>query len=530
MGKGYCQHGCYPVDSRWHGGGLTAEVDGEEMEIDDIFDLRKYIRRVEANGGDGPEAAEALLTDNTPAGEPYVLPDPGENDSIQRKMKGRGISISGVGQGFDMSAHLTWTDTMSTHYKFNGPIKVRDDIRTTPQSAIHQEMTQRRQEAEQQINRVLSNLSDLYEQKQLLEHDQRKLEARMQHFEAEEESEVAGEGYEDELKADFVDIVDQHTGRHSILQMQSNNVFPSITADFYQMTGLDDLTDGGQLADLPENEKAVLRKKWKLYERWKDQFRSAVESRLRDVNRRLNSVETSIEQTERWLKPYVQDIERIQTDFEGLLETEVGLGKYLPHGYANTLREMKLIGHMDRSPAEHEGLYRDVVVTSVLQAATPNPEQPQQAGQGLVIYKTGWTEILVCEHVWDEVFQPQIDAQAQQVQRKIREYQGEPEVPVGEKREEVLGTYGDALTEDERERIEEAATAAELEEIEMDIIDRLKPGFLGRLASRVRKFFGSTDEFYHPDPSELRRQLMGPYFPTQFYLDYKYDNDLYVMK
>jgi hypothetical protein len=174
-------------------------------------------------------------------------------------------------------------------------------------------MTQRRQQAEQQINRVLSNLSDLYEQKQLLEHDLRRLEERAQHFDATEESRSEGGGYEDELKADFVDLVDQHTGRHSILQMQANNVFPSITADFYQMSGLDDLQDGS-LKDLPENEKAVLRKKWKLYEQWKDQFETAVKSRLNDVERQLTSVQASIEQTQKWLQPYVEDMERIQPD------------------------------------------------------------------------------------------------------------------------------------------------------------------------------------------------------------------------
>ncbi|MFB6076563.1 MAG: hypothetical protein ABEK12_00335, partial [Candidatus Nanohaloarchaea archaeon] len=284
-----------------------------------------------------------------PADEPYVLPQGDENDPVSEKKKWRTVSMSGVGQGHDYMGHLWVMDHIQTHYKYDAN-EVKEWIRATPESQVHQELIQRRQQAEQQINRTLSSLSDLYEDKQLLEHDRRKLQERMAHFEAaEDEKEEAG-GYEDELKADFVDLVDQHTGRHSILQMQANNVFPSITADFYQMTGLDDLEDG-PLEDLPENEKAVLRKKWKLYRRWKDQFRTAIESKLNDVERRLQSVETSIEETERWLKPYVEDMERIQMD--GTFDEELGLGEalgeYLPEGYANVYRQAKMVCHIDQS-------------------------------------------------------------------------------------------------------------------------------------------------------------------------------------
>ncbi|MFB6077305.1 MAG: hypothetical protein ABEK12_04210, partial [Candidatus Nanohaloarchaea archaeon] len=66
--------------------------------------------------------------------------------------------------------------------------------------------------------------------------------------------------------------------------------------------------------------------------------------------------------------------------------------------------------------------------------------------------------------------------------------------------------------------------------LEQDIIDERRPGFTDRLLNGVRRFFGLTDEFYHPDPENLRRQLLGPCFPTQFYLDYKVKNDLYVTK
>ncbi|MDY6770269.1 MAG: hypothetical protein SVU88_04830, partial [Candidatus Nanohaloarchaea archaeon] len=81
MGKGHCQHGCYPVDKRWHDGSLT---DGDGNSIDSIWDLREFIRE---NGGgvEGARAAEARLDEDQPRDEPYVLPDPGEQDDISRK-------------------------------------------------------------------------------------------------------------------------------------------------------------------------------------------------------------------------------------------------------------------------------------------------------------------------------------------------------------------------------------------------------------------------------------------------------------
>lgn len=528
MGKGYCQHGCYPVDSRWHSG-LKSE-DG--FEINSIFDLRQFI--IEHGGGmQGAEAAEELIVEQRPSSEPYVLPSPGEQDSIERKKLGRAISISNEGQGFDYGAHLGIIDHLSTYYRYEhpSPIKVREWINSTPGSQIHDEMVQRKQQAEQQINRILSNLQDLYEQKQLLEHDRRKLEERMAHFEAGEDERSSGGGFEDELKADFVDLVDQHTGRHSILQMQSNNVFPSITADFYQMSGLEDLQEGGQLADLPENEKAVLRKKWKLYKKWKDQFRTAVESKLADVNRRLNSVQTSIEQTEEWIKPYVEDIKRIHPDedtFEERLETYHGFSGYMWGGYSNYMRGSKIISAMDRSPGEHQNQYYDVLIFTPLQATTPGFEQPQAAGQGLVIYKIQFTELLCCKHVFDEVFQPQIDQKKKETRNYIKKFVGEG-VDIGDEKEKIQEKYSEVLTDDEAERIEEAASAEELQLIESEINERLGSRWR-RWRDRVRGFFGLSDESHHDDPQRLRRELLGPYFPTQFYLDYKYDNDLYVMK
>lgn len=582
MGKDYCMHGCYPVDRKWHGGDLKIEEDeigeftdvsspeelknklGEEVydgkgafEISDIFDLRRFVDEF------GPEAAENLMRAKLPAGEPYMRGDvDSDSESIEDKIKKRGISLSTIGQGPEMGAYLEVVDVITTHYKYDTAIKTTDAMWATPESQVHQELVQRRQQAEQQINRTLGNLSDLYEQKQLLEHDLRQLEARLEHVKnAEKAGEIDAGGKkkkgeeeverdtQDELKADFVDLVDQHTGRHSILQMQANNVFPSITADFYSMTSLEDLEPGGHLENLPENEKAVLRKKWKLYLQWKEQFQSAVKSRYNDIKRRLNSVETSIEQTENWIKPYVQDIKMITQDFDVQLETWHGISKYLPVGYANVYRSMKVIANKDQSPANEDDLYYDVVVMDMMQGAMPDTANPQAAGQGLSLFYITFYEYLVCKHVYEAVFEKQQNQKKNEVKEYIKKYLGEngpvySREEIEAKREEVLDKLGDGKIgkgagktklmkgrENLRERVESAETMDELEKLEHIIEYRkYKPSFLGRKRNDVLKFFGATDEFYYENPENLRRNLIGPGFPTQFYLDYKYSSDMFVMK
>lgn len=571
--KDCCKHGCYPVDKQWHDGSFKLSesdiesilgVSPEELKdrmgkkfysgsgslaINDIFTFRRLVDEF------GADIGEELMKEKTPAGEPYVRGAVERDDEpVMDKIKKRKISLSAVGQGPEMSAYLDMVDKLSTHYKYETVHKVKDAFWATPESQVHQELVQRRQQAQQNISQSLSALSDLYEEKQLLEHDMRKLEERLGHVDAAETAASADigkkgkdgddsegyEGYEDELKADFVDLVDQNVGRHSIIQMQANNVFPSITADFYSMTGLSDLEDG-HLKNLPENEKAVLRKKWKLYEQWKQQFQTAVRSRYRDVKRRLNSVLTSIEQTEEWVKPYVHDIKQLTSDFDAQLNTAHGLGKYLAIGNANVYRSVKVIGSKDMSPGNHNDQYYDVIILSGTQGALPSPENPQAAGQGLTIFAVGFTEFLCCKHVYESVFEAQVEEKKEEVKEYIKKYIGETgplvtreelEAKKNELKEKYSGTFSwNKMSTDVEEMIDQASSMEELERIEAKLDWKYhRPTVTDRLKNNTLLFFGAADDFYHPDPSELRRELVGPGFPRQFYLDYKYSNDLFVMK
>lgn len=456
---GRCMHGCYPAD------------------IDKIREIART---------EGPEQAEQWIDDNQPSGEPHVGAT--HDEAHQRKIK-----ISAGSQGIPVDAYIATVDNLDTKFDYTVK-KVGEWLQANPGSQMHQEMQQRRQNAEQQINRVLSSLSDLYQQKHLLEHDLRTLEKKAEHFEDQDE---------DALKADFVDNVDQHTGRSSILQMQANDVFPSITADFYSMNSLDDLTDG-HLSDLPEQEKAVLRKKWKLYQKWKEKFGSAVHDKVEDLQRRLDSVHTSIEQTENWIKPYVQTVKQMEGDPESRLEEMTD--PYMMEGYASSVRGIKVVAHKPVRKAENdEGeevvTHRAVITIDVAHISLGGSEQPQAPGQGAEVVIMDFSEYVVCEHIFDEVFQPQIEERENEVKRYVNSYVGD-EIP------------------------------GEIEKHTEKPFQPYDQSFLRELKINVMRWFGLGDAYFHPDPGDLNDHLLGPKFggAAELYITLKYDIGLYVMK
>ncbi|MDY6789206.1 MAG: hypothetical protein SVV03_04560 [Candidatus Nanohaloarchaea archaeon] len=455
--NGRCMHGCYPVD------------------IDKIREIARE---------KGPEEAQEWIDENQPSGEPYIGAK--KDEKHHRKFK-----IVAGGQGDPFDAYIATVDRLvDTPHDYTADV-VHEWMHASPGSQLHQELMQRKREAQGQINQTLSSLSDLYQQKHLLEHDIRKLEQKQEHFEDKKE---------EALKADFVDEVDANTGRASILQMQSNDIFPSITADFYAMKSMEDLTSG-HLKDLPEQEKAILRKKWKLYQKWKEKFGNAIDRKLKDVRARYKSVKTSITQTEEWIKPYVQTVKQLEGDFEEKVE-ELS-DPYLVTGYSSLMRGLKLLAHNvrnitdDGSPA-----HRDVMIVEARHASLAGSDQPQRAGGGGTVMIMNFKEYLVCEHVFQEVFQPQIDAKENEVRRYIAGYKGE-EVPEGVEEH----------TEKEFEPYKQSSGE--------------------KLLHSIYKMLGIGDEYYLRDPSSLRKGLMGPGFGGSgcpLYIEIKFDTGMNVMK
>ncbi|MFB6217538.1 MAG: hypothetical protein ABEJ72_11345, partial [Candidatus Aenigmatarchaeota archaeon] len=147
--------------------------------------------------------------------------------------------------------------------------KTMERIFVSPQSNLHAEFMQRKQQAEQNIKNTMQNLTQLKKQKHMLEHDIRKLRSR---------AEAMRRGEETQIKGDFIELVDgagasgQGGDEASLKFYRDNNFFPSIVADFNEMDSLEDLEEDGDLAELPANEKAVLKKKYTMYEKWKDLY------------------------------------------------------------------------------------------------------------------------------------------------------------------------------------------------------------------------------------------------------------------
>lgn len=494
----YCMHGCYPVDNRYYiEDGLPVDsledFFGEESDmlleriqeegigkIGDIADLRKVIRIVK-NNSEIPETRLEIgekivdtmneeLNYYGDLGEPYVGIDP------ERK-----IGIGASSQGVPMDSYFFFIDMIDYRYDYDVE-KVREHISISLKSQYYQEMSERRKRAENSIRETMGNISDLYQQKHLLEHDIRKLEERVKSFDQ------AEEGMDEALKADFVDLVDANTGKHSILQMQANNIFPSITADFYRMETEEDLIEDGTLSDLPESEKAMLRKKWRLYQNWKEEFGKNVRQKLEDLEMRYNSIKTSIEQTEEWLRPYVRTVKQVhgteQEDLDRLTDP------YLVQGYASSWRDIKLI-----CKQRGNSHYQDVIVPKIQHLTVGGTKQPNAPGGGGEAVIFDLKEYLVCDHVYEEVFQPQIEAKKSEVKRFIERYRG-----------------NEAPEQEEEESLEDVEKPP-----------KLKNRFLGLL--------GKVDEYYRPLDAitEMRACMVGPDHTINVYADIKYGVGTFVM-
>ncbi len=479
-----CIHGCYPSD-------IDIDMVRKIARADSPGDLKNV-------SSTGPRAAQEYI-DNESSLEPYV----GTKDTSKRE-----LIVKAGQQGPALGIYMDFNSKLDDE-GFNRN-KIAEDFKVTPGSQLHQEMQQRHQRAQQQINQSLSGIEDLYKKKMLLQHDLRKLKAKKDHFDDEKE---------EALKADFVDNVDQHTGRSSILQMQANNVFPSIIPDFYSMSSLDDLVDG-HLKELPEQEKSVLRKKWKLYQKWKEQFKTAVDQKLRIINQRLNSINTSLQQTKEFIKPYVETVRVLQGDFENKLEKLINENDFYI-GHSNSVRFMKYIGHKDIKG----GLFKDVIVVDVIHADIASPSNVQSPGDGPEKVVMQFKEYLVCKHIFDEVFQPQLDERKHEVERYIKGLIGEEmyfKEDLDEGEEDMNEEYRKILKH--TDKYPEIRTPSDYEPPKITLKDKLRKNLLGKLG------LGADEYYVKGRHQDLRDRVLGPGYPTPFWINFKIDNRLNIMK
>lgn len=345
------------------------------------------------------------------------------------------IKMSAGSQGRPYGFILGAADKFETGWEW--PIqKTEEKVFVTPQSNLHQEFTQRKRQAEQNINQTLSSLSDLQEQKHMLEHDIRKLRSR---------AEAIREGDETQIKGDFIELVDGAGGggqagdEASLKFYRDNNIYPSIVADFNEMRSVEDLKepdesnlDNPRLYDLPANEKAILRKKYTMYEKWKDLYGSEVQRKLNELKQQLRGVERSIEETEEWLEPYVRDMQMIKHKDTEQLKSE--LDKIFSfEGYSTMSKEMEFIAHkgvknegesltedFEGEPSHYKIWYIHAVHVNISGGGNPN-----SPAEGPTVAQIFWHPAIVCRHVFERFFEEKLDKSKRVFEEVLEGYRGE---------------------------------------------------------------------------------------------------------
>jgi hypothetical protein len=456
--------------------------------------------------------------------------------------------------------------------------KTSEDLFISPQNQLHDELMQRKQQAEQRVNQTLSGLSDLRKQKHMLQHDIRKLRSRAEAF---------GANNETQLKADFVELVDgagggaqQGSDEAPLKTLRDQNIYPSIVADFYEMDSVDDLKkaeqledsdDDGDLAHLPANEKAILRKKWVMYEKWKDLYGSEIQRKLQDLKSQMRNIERSIKETEKWLEPYVRDATMINSEDPDDMAEKMTFYPTLK-GSASMRRDLEFIcyrpmkkhnGQVEVIEDESEATHFRIVYIHTVHANLAGGEQPQSPAQGpssaTVMYHSG----IVCRHVFENFFKAKINKQKNRFKNMLDDYtggfssneKGEQLKSAREKKNWSVRKLRKEVSEQVDEnapielssyirRVEDGLDGPEviadefgedyLHAIE-EVLDITFEGEHGReemysgIAKTLRKFTGQTDRYVIPSDQDLLGELNAE-IKYKYYYDYKLGLGLYTMK
>ena len=343
--------------------------------------------------------------------------------------------------------------------------KVEESVYVSPQSQVHNQLMQQKQGAEQRVKETKRNLSELLKQKHMLEHDIRKLRSRVEDIK---------EGNETRIKADFVELVDgagasgQGGGDRAALKfLRDQNIYPSIVANFNEMDSLDDLKseeDGGtgKLSHLPENVKAVLKKKYAMYEKWTDLFGSEIQRKLDELKGELKGIERAIEETEEYLEPYVRDMEMInnksQSELAGDLRRIIQL-----RGYSSLFTTREYIAYRGLKNTgddvivtddEDEITHYKVVYIFMVHANLAPGDDPSSPQGGPDVVKVFWYPAIIDEFVFDRIFKARIDEIEEDIHRKINEYTGEIDTKKGKKLSNARSEKGMSVA-DLREKMEE---------------------------------------------------------------------------
>lgn len=442
--------------------------------------------------------------------------------------------------------------------------KTEEKVFISPQNQLHQSFRQRRKEAEQNIQEKMQSIGRLKKEKHMLEHDIRKLRSRVEAIKAKDET---------QLKSDFVELVDganagsQQGGEAAMKTLQERNIYPSITADFHEIESVEDLEEGNKLGDIPANEKAVLKKKYKMYQDWKDLYGSEVQKRLEELKGELNRVERAIEETHDWLQPYVQDMVMIDQKEESDYYDE--MTKYYTFGgYASMEKNMEFICARGLKSEEGQPIVTDnedeithyrVVYIHGVHVNLAGGDQPQQNSAGPATAVVFIFPAIVDKHIFEGIFQEKIDKMDNRMKDLMENYTGEFSSETGDELKEARESEGMRVRElrqaieDEVEGSVPLELSSQIRRIEdgLDEIDSLNedyieaideilgtefseenggggPEFYSGVELKLRKFLGETDD-YVIDSGAALGELQGQ-ITNSFYYDFKIGNGLNTMK
>ncbi len=482
-----------------------------------------------------------------------------------KKMK---ISASSQGNAFAV--------VMSAADKFDEDLgyevaRTEEKIFISPMSNLHDEFMQRQQQAEQRVKSTMQNLSELRKQKHMLEHDIRKLRSRVENFSTEDET---------ALKADYIELVDgagasQGGDEASLKFYRDQNIYPTIVADFNEMSDVDDLEGDGHLADLPENVKAILKKKYVMYEKWKDLYGSEVRRKLNDLQSQLRSIERSMEETKEWLEPYVKDIIRIHDKDKSDLADEYNT-YYTFEGYSSMERNLEFICYKGLSKNEAGDLvvteddnpefYRLVYIHGI-QINLADPSQPTSPGNGPSTGVVMWYPMIVCRHVFENIFKQKINWNEEQYNDLLEDYQGKITTKHGEEiknaRKDKFGTVRDFRAQldkdtDQKLPLEFSSTFRRVEDgidrpetieeefgeevykkmeklLDLDIIEEEKTSsekYLEDVRKKVSEFVGIAQQnpyYIKGDPLSGAKAELKNEFKFNYYISYKKGKGYYTM-
>ena len=449
--------------------------------------------------------------------------------------------------------------------------KIEESVYVSPQSQVHNQLMQQKQQAEQRVKETKRNLSELLKQKHMLEHDIRKLRSRIEDIR---------EGNETRIKADFVELVDGAGAsggggggdRAALKFLRDQNLYPSIVADFNEMDSLEDLKpedEGGtgKLSHLPANIKAILKKKYAMYEKWKDLYGSEVQRKLDELKGELKGIERAIEETEQYLEPYVRDMEMINNKSQSELASDLRRHIQL-RGYSSLFTTREYIVYRGLKNTGEDIIVTDdsdeithyrVVFIFMAHANLAGGEEPSSPQGGPDVVKVFWYPAIVDKFVFERIFKARIDEVEEDITRKVQEYTGKIDTKKGKKLSDARSEKGMSVAdlrekigekldrnmdlevsakirrvEDGLDDIEDQFSEKEIEAIDEILGTALKPEnkkseeFYTGIEKKLKKFTGQTDE-YVIDVDQAHWDLHNE-MKFRYYFDLKIGLGLFTMK